>query len=324
MPRLAACPRWQLSALKICGGTTMAIRTLPEPLVSNGYTLSSLPERLGWLKPSDPDTAPSVLREQLESEGYIWLKGIFEKDLVLDLRRRYFSAFANTNLLAPGSDLVEGIYSGEPYDKQAVSRIHHEFLRWASYESFCYTPRLWQFYEALLGGPVYLHKRKLVRLHTPGETATTGAHYDLTYLRGGTERVLSSFIPIGDIPVEMGGLIYLEGSHGYGRQVEAELSVKNASLSPEERISAYNRNMTDGGMLTKDLPTLAERLNARWLAADYETGDMVIHTSYMIHAATINTSPEKRMRLSTDIRYQLVSDAIDERWTNHVVPDDNL
>jgi ectoine hydroxylase-related dioxygenase (phytanoyl-CoA dioxygenase family) len=302
----------------------MAVRTLPSPLVSNGFTLSEVPQRLGWLEPSDADTPLPILRERLEANGYIWLKGFLEKDFVRDLRRRYFGAFVDTGLVAPGTDPVEGIYGGGEIDKQAVSRIGHEFVRWASYEAFCYTPRLWQYYENFLGGPVYLHKRKIVRHTTPDDTGMTGAHYDLTYLRGGTEKVLTSWIPIGDIPVEMGGLTYLEGSHTYGRQVEAELSVKNANLPPEERISAYNRNMTTSGWLTKDLPSLADRLNSRWLAADYENGDMVIHTAYMIHAATANTSPERRMRLSTDIRYQLVSDAIDERWTNHVDPDDRL
>ena len=56
--------------------------------------------------------------------------------------------------------------------------------------------------------------------------------------------------------------------------------------------------------------------------ADYETGDMVVHTAYMIHAATNNLRDE--MRLSTDIRYQHVRDTIDERWTNHVEANDGL
>lgn len=302
----------------------MVIRSLPTSLISNGYVLSPTPDRLGWLEPSDPDTNLTVLRERLEAEGYIWLKGFLDKDFVLDLRRRYFEMFAGSGFLAEGTDPVEGIYSAQDYDKQVVRERAIEFVRWASYEAFCYAPRIWQFYEAFLGGPVYLHKRKIVRHTTVDDAGTTGAHYDLTYLRGGTDSVLTSWIPIGDIPVEMGGLVYLEGSHTYGRQAEAEFSIKNQALPPEERISAYNRNMVNSGWLTKDIPSLANRLNSRWLAADYETGDMVIHTAYMIHAATTNISPERRIRLSTDIRYQLVREPIDERWTNHVAPGDGL
>jgi hypothetical protein len=44
----------------------------------------------------------------------------------------------------------------------------------------------------------------------------------------------------------------------------------------------------------------------------------------MIHASTGNVSPDSRMRLSTDIRYQLVSDKIDQRWAQDWNPDDGL
>jgi ectoine hydroxylase-related dioxygenase (phytanoyl-CoA dioxygenase family) len=62
---------------------------------------------------------------------------------------------------------------------------------------------------------------------------------------------------------------------------------------------------------------MAERFNARWLIADYEAGDVVLHSPYMIHASTTNQSVDGRIRLSTDIRYQNVEDEIDARWANH-------
>ena len=69
---------------------------------------------------------------------------------------------------------------------------------------------------------------------------------------------------------------------------------------------------------------MAERFNARWLIADYEAGDVVLHSPYMIHAATANDDPAGRIRLSTDIRYQNVRDEIDARWANHWSLDDML
>jgi ectoine hydroxylase-related dioxygenase (phytanoyl-CoA dioxygenase family) len=115
----------------------------------------------------------------------------------------------------------------------------------------------------------------------------------------------------------MGGLVYLEGSHAIGTRMEEEFRIANAALSPEERISAYNKNMTEGGWVSKDLPDMAERFDTRWLAADYEAGDVMLHSPYMIHASTLNEDSENRIRLSTDIRYQNVMDEIDVRWNNH-------
>jgi ectoine hydroxylase-related dioxygenase (phytanoyl-CoA dioxygenase family) len=299
-------------------------RPIPQPLVSNGYTLSSAPNRVGWLQPTDLSQPLAALREQYRAQGYLWLRKFLDRDEVLAFRRRVFEAFAEAGLLAEGSDPRHGIYSGGREKKDLVRKIHMEIVRWAAYEAFCLAGPIWSFYEAFLEGPPYLHKRKLLRYNLPGAPKCTGAHYDLTYLRAGTDRVCTSWIPIGDIPVEMGGLVYLEGSDAIGRQKEAEFAAKNADLAPEERISAYNKNMSETGWLTTDLPSLADLIGGRWLIADYEAGDMVIHSAYMVHASTMNTDPKGRIRLSTDIRYQRVRDEIDVRWSNHWSLDDML
>ncbi|MDH3253314.1 MAG: phytanoyl-CoA dioxygenase family protein [Ignavibacteria bacterium] len=264
-----------------------------------------------------------VLHKRFDEEGYLWLKGILPRDTVVGFRRKVFEALAGTGLLAKDADPAEGIYSGQ-HGRPQASRLLGEIVRWASFEAFCLSEHILRFYEAFFGGRVYLHKRKILRYTVPGDPSCTGAHYDLTYLRAGTDTVCTSWIPIGDTPAEMGGVIYLEGSDAAGRLMEAAFAEKNAGLPPEERISAYNKNMSAEGWVTKDLPSLAERLNARWLIADYEAGDMVVHSAYMIHAATVNNDPHGRIRLSTDIRYQRVSDTIDARWGSHWSPDDGL
>ena len=297
---------------------------LDKALVSNGVTLAMTPGRFGWLTPSAPSRPHGELWEQFGAQGYLWLKGILDRSAVLEFRRRFFAAFGDAGLLAPGSDPSEGVYSGSREGKQAVNRRLAEIVRWASYEAFCLMAPIRDFYEEVLGGPVYLHKRKLLRMTVPGDPSCTGAHYDLTYLRGGTDRVYTSWIPIGDAPAEMGGLVYLEGSDAWGRAMEAEYAARSAELPPEERMRAYNKYTASSGWITKDLPSLADRLAARWLAADYEAGDMMIHSAYMVHAATVNEDAGNRMRLSTDIRYQLVTDAIDGRWGRDWSPDDGL
>ena len=295
---------------------------LSHSLTSNGYALSSAPNRLGWLTASTPSDSMDSLRAQFDEQGYLWLKGILDRDEVLDFRHRYFSAFKETGLVRCDIDPGEGIYDGARLDKNLIRKTQMETHRWAAYEAFCLAKPIYRFYEAFFEGAVYLHKRKLIRHVPPGDVSTTGAHYDLVYLRAGTDAVCTSWIPIGDTPPAMGGLLYLENSHHFGRRKEAEFSKLNADLPPEERISAYNKNMGLGGWLTKDLPSLADRLDTRWLMADYEAGDMVIHGAYTTHAATSNASPERRIRLSTDIRYQRVKEEIDVRWSNHWSFDD--
>ena len=298
-------------------------RSRPDHLTSNGFTLSTSSERLGSLVPSDPEAPLSVLQEQYRAQGYLWLRGFLPRDEVTEFRRRFFSAFGHTGLLKPGTDPAEGVYSGTD-TKPQTNKVLLEQARTAAYEAFCLQPRLWRFFDAFLGGPSYLHKRKIIRYLTPGSVQATPAHYDLIYLRGGTDSVVSCWIPLGDVPLRVGGLVYLEGSDALGRTLEAEFSRRNAELSPEERVSAYNKNMAEGGWIGKDLPAMAEQFDARWLVADYEAGDVVVHSAYMLHASLDNTDLEGRIRLSTDIRYQNVRDEIDARWNAHWSLDDML
>ncbi|MFZ4850885.1 MAG: phytanoyl-CoA dioxygenase family protein [Caldilinea sp.] len=300
----------------------MEILPRERPLRSNGFVLASQPERLGPLTPTPPGQPIEALREQYAAQGYLWLKELIDPALVWEFRSRYFAALAHTGLLAAGSNPRDGIYAGGGEDKRLVTAKTVEIARWAAYEALCLSRPIVDFYEAFFDAPVYLHKRMLIRFTRPHDPACTGAHYDLVYLRAGTDELCTSWIPLGEIPVEMGGLVYLEGSDRWGRRMEAEFALKNADLSPEERLSAYNRNMNEGGWLTKNLPELADRLATRWLIADYAAGDMVVHSPYMIHASTLNENPHGVMRLSTDIRFQRASDTIDPRWQNHWHPDD--
>jgi ectoine hydroxylase-related dioxygenase (phytanoyl-CoA dioxygenase family) len=293
-------------------------------LIADGKKLSTAPHRLGRLQPTDPNVGVKAIRDIYHEHGYVWLKGFLDRADVIDFRGWVFSRLADAGLLEPGSDPALGIASTGPIDKNRADHRLMSLVRSTAYEGFCAQLRLARFMDEFLGGLSYLHKRKIMRFTLPGTPTATPAHYDLVYLRGGTSRVVTAWIPIGDILVEMGGLTYLEGSHRIGREMEAEFEKANAGLSPEERISAFNRNMTEGGWVSKDLPDMAERFNTRWLIADYEAGDVVLHSPFMIHASTTNQSANGRLRLSTDIRYQNVDDEIDARWSNHWSLDDML
>jgi hypothetical protein len=293
-------------------------------LHADGKTLDTSPRRMGWLRPSSADEPFGELKARFERDGYLYLKGFLPREAVLEQRWRAFAHLNLAGLLKPGTDPVLGIAADVPAERGEVNRRLMEFVRSAAFESFCMSPPLWQFMDRFVGGLSYLHKRKLLRHTLPNAAGSTPAHYDLIYLRGGTERLVTAWIPVGDVPVEMGGLVYLEGSHAVGVEMEAEFTRQNAALPPEERISAYNKNMTEGGWVSKDLPAMADKFDTRWLIADYEAGDIVLHSPFMIHAATLNESRERIIRLSTDIRYQNVSDEVDARWNNHWTLDDML
>lgn len=301
----------------------LAERTFPT-LRADGKVLDTAPNRMGWLKPSNPDEPFETLVARFKQDGYLFLKGFLPREIILEQRGRAFTHLNLAGLLQPGTDPMLGIANDTPAERSEVNRRLMEYVRSAAFESFCMRPEIWQFMDRFVGGLSYLHKRKILRHTLPNVPGSTPAHYDLIYLRGGTDRLVTSWIPVGDVPVEMGGLVYLEHSHSLGVQMEADFSKANASLTAEERISAYNKNMTEGGWVSKDLPEMAQKFNTRWLIANYEAGDIMLHSPFMIHAATMNESRDNVIRLSTDIRYQNVSDEIDARWNSHWTLDDML
>lgn len=295
-----------------------------EALFASGNQLDTRPERFGQLRPSDPKEPLSQLRARFATNGYLFLKGLLDLQLVNTFRGWIFENLNESGLLELGTDPALGLVNSKGFDKKRADRRLMSIVRSAKYENFCSQPDLNNFIDNFMGGMSYLHKRKLIRFTAPQTDVATPAHYDLIYLRGGTSNIVTAWIPIGDIAVADGGLVYLKNSHAIGVGMEKEFRLKSADLSPEEQINAYNKNMTEGGWVSNNLPEMADRFDTQWLAADYEAGDVVLHSPFMIHASTNNANPNGRLRLSTDIRFQNVDDEIDARWSNHWSLDDML
>ncbi|HEX6445599.1 MAG TPA: phytanoyl-CoA dioxygenase family protein [Streptosporangiales bacterium] len=275
-------------------------------LRSNGYVLDESASRLGELVPV-PDAERcdrEALWRRLRRDGYLYLRGALDPDAVLSFRRHYFGALAETGLVRRGTDPQAGL-AGDGEPDQALLRhvLFRQVVPGGTYLRFCTQPAIRGFYAWLLGRSPFLHRRKIIRHTVPGRTGigtATQAHYDLVYLREGTDRVLSSWIPLGDCPLDRGGLVYLEGSH-------------RRTLAEEQA----GRIRRPAASITADLPALADRHDSRWLVTDYAAGDMVVHSAYVVHAALDNVDPGGVMRLSTDIRYQRRDEPIDWRWQNH-------
>jgi ectoine hydroxylase-related dioxygenase (phytanoyl-CoA dioxygenase family) len=290
-------------------------RVLPAALTSNGHRLDSGDRRLGRLEPVPEAERHNLaaLRARFARAGYLYLPDFFERATIQAFRAYYFATLAECGLIRPGSDPVAGLAASvEDLDRGRLrSVLFKQIVPGPQYENLCRDPALVGFYEWFLGtDAVHLHQRKIIRHIGPGESGigtATQAHYDLVYLREGTDRVISSWIPLGDCPIAQGPLIYLEGSH-------------HRVLADE----AAGRLRRPAASMTADLPALAEEYDSRWLLTDFTAGDLMVHSPHIIHASLDNQDPGRRFRLSTDIRYQAASDPLDARWQNHWHDQDGL
>lgn len=125
------------------------------------------------------------------------------------------------------------------------------------------------------------------------------------FLRYGEPTAVTVWVPMGDIKLDGGGLIYLENGHTLGAEQEAAFTeqAKASGLTEEEAHNAFNQNMMSNGLLSEGPKEFAQTFNRRWLVAAYEAGDVVLHNPFAIHASTINKDPGNVIRLATDLRF---------------------
>jgi phytanoyl-CoA hydroxylase len=326
----------------------MASQVLPPPQPAHTLNSSSFTEqhhpapvqRTNYGSPIDPNDTPlAEIRERYARNGYVWLKNVIPRSDVYDMRERYFRTIAPTGLLAAGTSPRDGIFdtSRDPTLHQGLgaapeesaqatlddihaSSAYHEFLAHPSLREWVRRLTQWD-REVVL-------KRGLIRHNVPGSKCPSGIHYDQLFLRAGDPVFVTAWVPIGDCAADGGGLMYLEDSCELGEKIERRFAAEQdkEGMPREERISAFNHHMGELGHLSHDAEAWAKEdgLGKRWLVADYEAGDVVFHSPWMIHASSQNSDGLGRIRLASDLRFYEEGAKLDERWTRPFYHGDGL
>lgn len=291
--------------------------TAPMGLTFQGRPLDMSPGRFGTLRASaDALDDFGELRRRFEADGYLFLPGLLEQDTLLAARRRMLEDLAQMDFVDAGYPLLDGVARREA----AVSALsmqglvkNNEPLR-----QTLYSGRMISFYERFLGGPVRHLDFTWCRVKTSGTETATSPHYDIVFMGRGTRKLYTSWTPLGDIPKQMGGLMILENSHrqeeikaGYGSK-DVDIYCTNAPDAAEIESGQKRWHHADTGQYAKDAVAVGRALKSRWLTTDYQLGDLLVFGMYTMHASMDNHT--NRLRLSTDTRYQLASEPVDERW----------
>jgi hypothetical protein len=249
----------------------------------------------------------------MEEDGYLFLPGLLDVDQVLQTRRYVVNRLAELGLLDerfPREEAVSKPHDGTLFIPDQLARDNralHQLL---------YAGAMMGMYERFLGGPVRHFDYTWFR-SVPGGGSGTYPHCDVVYMGRGTFKLYTSWTPIGDVPLELGGLMILEDSHRQQEALRAYL---------QRDVDAYCTNRPDAaeiesgakkwqdwdGRLSSNPVSLREKLGGRWLTAEFKAGDVLVFGMATVHASLDNQSD--RYRLSSDSRYQLATDAVDERW----------
>jgi len=249
------------------------------------------------------------LRERIDHEGYLYLPGFLDPNLVMDARRSITDKLAAEGSLDPAFPAIQAIIRP---GKDLIFRSDLT-IKDAAIAKLLYSGKLVNFFTRFLGGEVRHFDFTWMRTVGPGRASPP--HCDIVYMGRGTQNLFSAWTPLGDVPFDEGGLMVLERSNTNQRlretyctmDVDSYCSNRTGRLSKDWWAMKGN-----GGALNRNPNVIRGSIGGHWRTADYKCGDVVLFSAFTVHCSADNHT--NKVRLSVDSRYQLANDPIDERW----------
>lgn len=287
----------------------MFMGTAKTILCSIGHELNCRSEAFGYLRDSSELLSkPDELRLLMQEDGYLYIKSFLDSQKVWQARREIAACLANEGSLQANSSIDNCIA------KPGLKMSFRPDLASQSptLQKLLYSGKMMDFFRILLEGEVRHYDYTWLRAIAPGRG--TYPHCDSVYMGRGTDLVYTAWTPLGNISWELGGLMILEKSH----RLE---TIKNSYARKD--VDSYCTNAKNASMyasgekwwngaLSNNPVSLRKRYGGRWLSAEFQAGDVLIFSIFTIHASLDNCSCA--IRLSSDSRYQLASEPVDERW----------
>ncbi|MNI03540.1 Phytanoyl-CoA dioxygenase (PhyH) [compost metagenome] len=239
-----------------------------------------------------------ALRLRLQEDGYLLLRGFHDRNQVLTAKGEFLRKLHDMGRLDADAALEDGIVNA---DNKSVtwSKGEGELKRdFPTFLEVVNSSKVMSFFDQLLGGTTMTYNNKWPR--AIGTGGNTGAHYDIVYMGRGTKQVYTLWTPFDDIPLERGTLAMCLGSQHYEKikQTYGEMDV--------------DRDNVATGWFSDDPIEIVDTFGGQWATTSFEAGDVIIFGMYMMHASLNNAT--NRYRISSDTRYQLASEPVDERW----------
>jgi ectoine hydroxylase-related dioxygenase (phytanoyl-CoA dioxygenase family) len=261
----------------------------------------------------------------MHEDGYLFLPGCLSRDDVKAARAEVLRRMNANGSLDPAYPIDEGVLSKDPssyYFREELAYDNPQI------EKVVYDGAMMAILGRLLGAPV--RHFDFTWFRAVGHGNSTAPHCDLVYMGRGTHELYTAWTPMGDIDLEMGGLIVLENSHrrtditGEYLQQDVDTYCENGPNAEAVRTGKIHwehwqdwqrEGAAWDGAFSDHPPQLREELGTRWLTApEYRMGDVLIFSMRTLHASLQNQT--NRVRLSTDTRYQRADAPVDERWVN--------
>ena len=241
---------------------------------------------------------PDALHIRMAEDGYLLIRGLHDKETVLAARHKILEKLAGKEMLAPDTPLMDGVFNpnySEPTTTGSMGNI--ELAQLHEFKAVVEGAPIMNFFKHFLGGEARTFDFKWLRTAGPGSGSPI--HYDIVFMGRGTQNLYSCWTPFGDVSLDMGPIVFCIGSNRFDkvRQTYGQSDV--------------DRDLIQGHFSDKPIEVI-EKFGGHWATTTFSAGDVIIFSMFLMHASLVNTSD--KIRITADTRYQLASEAIDERW----------
>jgi ectoine hydroxylase-related dioxygenase (phytanoyl-CoA dioxygenase family) len=176
-----------------------------------------------------------------------------------------------------------------------------------------YTGRIMELYGRLFEEPARHFDFTWLRVYPPG--LGTRPHMDSVFMNRGSLRLMTAWVPLGDVDRSLGGLAVLEGSQQLG-PIRDDYGTRDVDIYCSNQEDAATSCVKEGplwdGNLADNPVALRQELGLRFLTTDFRAGDLVTFPIYTVHIGLDNNTD--RIRLSSDSRYYPATEPADPRW----------
>ena len=281
---------------------------MPTTLTSNGRVIDQDPTKFGRLRESNEHAASeTVLRERLSQDGYIFLRDVLDKQVLLHVQEVVADELRRLDAIDPDGDR-----SAHPFPARPGLSFYEvaDYVSQEERRALAHQPALAAIFHAIFGEAAKPLDYSWPRIAGPGRSQP--AHSDWVYMRRGTPRLYTAWIPLMDVPLSYGPLMVLEDSHLDNPHTRRYLRMDADKLGYFDAPRLKHGTLVHGGCYSRRPDRVREEFGTRWLSTDYRLGDVMIFSTRNVHATLDNRS--EGFRLSIDVRFQPANDPVDPRF----------
>ena len=276
-------------------------------LTSNGRVIDQNPTNFGRLRESSEHAVDgNVLRERLSENGYVFLRDVLDMQPLLRMQDVIADELHRLDAIDPDGDRSADLFPARPgLSLYKVVDISQEERRMLTRQ-----PALHAIFHAIFGEEAKPLDYSWPRIAGPGRDEPP--HSDWVYMRRGTSRLYTAWIPLMDLPLSHGPLMILENSHHDNPHTRRYLRMDADKLGYFDAARFRHGAFVHGGRYSRRPDRVREEFGTRWLSTDYRLGDVIIFSTRGLHATLDNRS--KGFRTSIDVRFQPARDVTDPRF----------